>query len=92
MNCFDRYEALQFFYTDYLTNKEMTRSNGYEKSDFDNRLHAVIPCLENYKYALGRLNGFLFAMQWKIDDKESSEERIIVRRCSDNRIVKIIKG
>lgn len=92
MKYFDRFETLQDLYIKYLVEKEASRSYGvFETSDFDNRKHSVIPCLENYKYALGRLNGFLTAMQWQIDDKESTVERIIVRRCSDNRIVKIIK-
>lgn len=89
---FDRYEALQDLYQRYLEAKNQVElATTHEKSPIDGRIHANIPCLDEYKYALGKLQGFLFAMQWNINDDESKECRIVVRRNSDNRIVKIIQ-
>lgn len=91
MKYFDRYEALKSIYLDYIQEKKNVRSYNFEFSPVDNKLHADIPNLEAYKLAYGKLFGFLFAMQWSVDDKESNKDCIVVRRCSDNRIIKIIE-
>lgn len=72
-------EVLKVLYENYIREKEnVNAATAIGFNPFLGKKCVELPSMEQYRYASGKLDGFLTALQWELEEKNN---KVVVRKC-----------